>query len=265
MIWPMGKKKPMPRCLSVSPSAGYQCERPRKHNKKDKIVTHMWGSLVWSNNTVRDAFGQHIGENSIPSPVGQRVRFNTEDMPPLAASTAAESISLFDPALVYMNTKASTPIDEDAPTFKVSFDSKGDPVAALREQLQEDATVDQTDIDEQELRTWWMGQALREIEATVPKAVEYGSTDLVDIGSQMGRFIKRDLTDAEAAELGCWFYLVGKMARATAALERGDWPSDDTILDAGVYLKMIQRIRQSGGWPQGGSEPGGSTLNLEVQ
>ncbi len=104
---------------------------------------------------------------------------------------------------------------------------------------------------EQALIDWWVGQTASEIEQTAPKVAEYGATDLVDIGSQLGRFIGRDISDAEAAELGCWFYLIGKMGRATSALERGDWPSDDTIMDAGIYLKMIQRIRHSGGWPNG--------------
>ena len=100
-----------------------------------------------------------------------------------------------------------------------------------------------------DLATWWRELAEQEIGATVPKAVEYGSTDLLDIGAQLGRFIGHALTDAQAAEFGCWFYLIGKLARATSALERADWPSDDTIKDIGIYTKMIQRIRATGSWP----------------
>ncbi len=102
---------------------------------------------------------------------------------------------------------------------------------------------------EDQLRAWWQATSEAEIEQTVEKAVEYGSTDLIDIGSQLGRFMRRPLSDAEAAELGCWFYLIGKIGRATSALERGDWPSDDTIKDTGIYIKMIQRIRDTGSWP----------------
>lgn len=99
------------------------------------------------------------------------------------------------------------------------------------------------------LDEWWRKLTEEEIAATVPKAVEYGSTDLIDIGVQLGKWMKRPLTDAEAAELGCWFYLIGKMARATSAIDRGEMPSDDTIKDTGVYIKMIQRIRDAGSWP----------------
>lgn len=99
------------------------------------------------------------------------------------------------------------------------------------------------------LEEWWRQLSEREIEATVPKAIEYGATDLIDIGVQLGTWMKRPLTDAHAAELGCWFYLIGKIARATSAIGRGDQPSDDTIKDIGVYIKMIQRIRAAGGWP----------------
>jgi hypothetical protein len=100
-----------------------------------------------------------------------------------------------------------------------------------------------------DLADWWRDLTEQEIAATVPKAIEYGATDLIDIGSQMGRFIGRHLTDQDAAELGCWFYLIGKMARATSAIERGEKPSDDTVKDIGVYVKMIQRIRSAGSWP----------------
>lgn len=101
----------------------------------------------------------------------------------------------------------------------------------------------------QALIDWWMGSAQDEIERTVPKSVEYGSTDLIDIGLMLAKTMKRTVNEEEAAELGVFFYLIGKIARWQSALERGDRPSDDTLLDIGVYVRMAQRIRHSGGWP----------------
>lgn len=102
---------------------------------------------------------------------------------------------------------------------------------------------------EQELIDWWMDTASSEVELTVPKAIEYGSTDLIDIGLMLGRTMKRAISEEEAAELGVFFYLIGKIARWQSAIQRGERPSDDTLLDIGVYVRMAQRIRHSGGWP----------------
>lgn len=99
------------------------------------------------------------------------------------------------------------------------------------------------------LEQWWWDQATREISATVPKAEEYGSTDLVEIGRTMATNMGREVTDEEAAEIGVYFYLIGKMARWTDSIRRGTRPSDDTLFDIGVYVRMTQRIRDSGGWP----------------
>lgn len=102
---------------------------------------------------------------------------------------------------------------------------------------------------ERELRAWWFDKAESEIELVVPKAVEYGSTDLIDIGLMLARTMRRTITEEEAAELGVFFYLIGKIARWQSAIERGERPSDDTLLDIGVYVRMAQRIRDAGGWP----------------
>jgi hypothetical protein len=100
-----------------------------------------------------------------------------------------------------------------------------------------------------ELTRWWMETAGAEVDKTVDKAIEYGSTDLIDIGLMLARTMRRDVDEQEAAELGVFFYLIGKIARWQSAIERGDRPSDDTLLDIGVYVRMAQRIRSAGGWP----------------
>lgn len=99
------------------------------------------------------------------------------------------------------------------------------------------------------LTDWWLDRATEEIDRTVPKAVEYGATDLIDIGRDLARTAGRTVTDEEAAELGIYFYMRGKLSRWTDAVIRGDRVSDDTLFDIGVYTRMAQRVRSHGGWP----------------
>lgn len=100
-----------------------------------------------------------------------------------------------------------------------------------------------------DLGIWWMHQAQEDIGATVPKAIEYGSQDLIDLGRDCAGLLGRRVTDAEAIEYAVWFYLRGKLARWTAALRRGERVSDDTVFDIGIYAKMVQRVREVGSWP----------------
>lgn len=102
---------------------------------------------------------------------------------------------------------------------------------------------------EEALKKWWLDHAASEAAMLVPKSVEYGSDDLIQIGRVMAAAMKREVTDAEAAELGVWMYAVGKMARISAAIKEGRAPSVDSWLDLGVYAKMAQRVREAGGWP----------------
>lgn len=99
------------------------------------------------------------------------------------------------------------------------------------------------------LTEWWMDKAEEEVRRTVPKAVEYGALDLIQIGQDLALTAGREVSDAEAAEMGVYFYVRGKLARWTDAIIRGDRVSDDTLFDLGVYIRMAQRIRDAGGWP----------------
>lgn len=114
----------------------------------------------------------------------------------------------------------------------------------------------------EKLAQWWRDTAEAEIVQTVDKSVEYSSADLIEIGRQLhqaGVPIPPGMTnswvngvpaeDTWFAELGCYFYLVGKLARWTGAVQEGRRVSDDTVLDIGIYTRMVQRIRQAGGWP----------------
>lgn len=104
------------------------------------------------------------------------------------------------------------------------------------------------------LQDWWMEQARQEVEAVAPKAVEYGSRDLTDMGHAVASITGREMTDAEATEFGIYWYALGKMARWTAAWREGRMVSDDTLLDLGTYIKMAQRVRAVGGWPHADEE-----------
>lgn len=107
------------------------------------------------------------------------------------------------------------------------------------------------DKPELELVAWWEGRAGAEAAAVVPKAVEYGSNSLMQLGRMQARLQGREVADAEALELGCWINLVQKVERWSDAVLRGDRPSEDTMFDIGVYTRMAQRVRDVGGWPFG--------------
>ena len=107
---------------------------------------------------------------------------------------------------------------------------------------------------------WWLFLATREAEMAQEKATEYGSTDLREVGRTMAMASGLGApegrgTDEWYSELGCYFYAVGKMARWTDAVLSGRQVSNDTIADLKVYMTMVQRIRECGGWP---AAPGGT-------
>ena len=117
-----------------------------------------------------------------------------------------------------------------------------------------------------QLAQWWRDKAEDEIAGVIPKAIEYGSDDLEEMGrtllNMMGHRCNRDcilpdedpnatggILQAHAQEVGIWFYTLGKMARWTAAVKAGKRVSTDTLLDMGVYSTMARRIRVNGSWP----------------
>lgn len=100
------------------------------------------------------------------------------------------------------------------------------------------------------LKDWWVDNAAVKANAVVPKALEYSSEDLAEIGRTMANLLGLDVpTIEEANELGLYFYLVGKLARWGGAIKEGRRPSDDTIYDLVVYGTMAERNRAVGGWP----------------
>lgn len=104
--------------------------------------------------------------------------------------------------------------------------------------------------DQMDLASWWLYTAAGEVDAMMPKVIEYGATDLAWVGRQMAEAQGRlNVHDEEAAEIGIYWFILGKMARWGAAVREGRRPSDDTLHDIGVYVRMAQRVRDAGGWP----------------
>lgn len=102
-----------------------------------------------------------------------------------------------------------------------------------------------------DLRKWWEDHARQEIDQALPKARQYGSNSLAQVGRTLARLRGNPdpVTEAEALELGCLFYAVGKLERWVDAAIRGEECGEDTLQDLAVYAKMAMRIRQSGTWP----------------
>lgn len=100
-----------------------------------------------------------------------------------------------------------------------------------------------------DLNQWWMDTAHEEAVAVVDKAVEYGANSMTELGHEIAKLAGRQITDRQAIELACYFYIKGKMGRWSDSIIAGRPVSDDTLGDIGVYVRMAQRVRSHGGWP----------------
>lgn len=102
------------------------------------------------------------------------------------------------------------------------------------------------------IEEWWFEQAQLELDRTIPKAKEYGSGDLAVMASALRLLHSSKLSvawgDSFYMEWACAFYALGKVSRVIAAYARGDLPDSDSWFDLGVYCRMAQRIRATGGW-----------------
>lgn len=115
--------------------------------------------------------------------------------------------------------------------------------------------------DESELAQWWRRLGESDIARMAPKAHEYSAYDLVMIGRAVGDMIGSGLAqpqavydemesgDPAAAEIACWFYILGKVGRAIGAIKEGRLPSEDTAEDVRIYATMVARIKDVGAWP----------------
>lgn len=102
---------------------------------------------------------------------------------------------------------------------------------------------------QEELLSWWREVTEQDIAQMLPKVGEYGAYDLSMIGNTLLDILDREnQPDRVGQEMGCFFYLLGKVARMASAYKEDRLPSDDTLHDIVVYAMMIRRIRAKGEW-----------------
>lgn len=195
--------------------------------------------------------------------------------------TATDSVPSAGPPAIPYSEWCGQVEPHDRHHWSVHADDDRECPGVTAEQAAEGA-AEQRIID---LIAWWADLAQAESSRVVPKAVEYGADDLAEIGRELVlagiplparpqhnpwdsacskhlhgepsaigivcAVCRGTVTKDEEiyAELGIWFYLVGKMARWRSAVRRGERVSDDTLHDIGVYARMAQRVRETGRWP----------------
>lgn len=100
------------------------------------------------------------------------------------------------------------------------------------------------------IQDWWRENAEQALEKVAPKAAEYGSTDLAELGRDLCMILGREgLDHEELTEIGIYMYMLGKFSRWRDAIKDGRRVSLDTIYDIKVYATMAERNREVGGWP----------------
>lgn len=222
----------------------------------DERYDHPDGSPIWNHSIncpeCGDAFVKHNARRHL-----QTVHQWTGDM----WSDWAESVNFLElPTVPKSILDDMEAVGKRAEREMANFLNPDISMEQIMTDAQNAAEIDPTELNkamdqmapaylEQLLTEWWMDKAEEEVRQVVPKAVEYGALDLVQIGQDLALTMKRTVTDAEAAELGIYFYLRGKLARWTDAVITGRQVSDDTLHDIGVYVRMAQRVRDAGGWP----------------
>lgn len=109
----------------------------------------------------------------------------------------------------------------------------------------------------QALRDWWSNKSQADIDAMVPKAIEYGGGDLTLMADGMALFAQMgggEVPRPVQREMAVAFYALGKIARIISALAEGRLPGEDSWYDLQIYAVMAQYERQIGPWPNGKPE-----------
>ena len=99
-----------------------------------------------------------------------------------------------------------------------------------------------------ELASWWMEEAAKEVANLVPKAINYGSVDLDIMGEALLSLLPRLRGIVSGQELVIAFYLQGKISRLIGGYEQGVLPNRDTPEDIKIYAGMLLRVRETGTW-----------------
>lgn len=106
------------------------------------------------------------------------------------------------------------------------------------------------------LDQWWAATAQRDADRVAAKTTEYGSSggDLVAVGRSVMEIGPSHTVpagvdpEAYAAEVGVYFYALGKAARIEEGYRAGHLASDETWSDLTTYSMMARRIRAAGQW-----------------
>lgn len=128
----------------------------------------------------------------------------------------------------------------------------GEPVQCRcpRENPEKGTPADEIERARAAIEDWWLDNAREAINSVSPKAAEYGSTDLAELGRDLAMLMNRDgMGHEELTELGIYVYMLGKFSRWRDAIKDGRRVSRDTIYDIKVYATMAERNRDVGGWP----------------
>lgn len=107
------------------------------------------------------------------------------------------------------------------------------------------------------LRAWWQDKSERDINAVVPKAIDYGGGDLTLMADGMKLFAQlggREVPRPVEREMAIAFYALGKIARIISGLAEGRLPNADSWYDLQIYAIMAQYEREIGPWPNGKPE-----------
>lgn len=105
-----------------------------------------------------------------------------------------------------------------------------------------------------DLLPWWLQTAAADLQKTMPKVDEYGgqsgSADLELVGDNIAKLMGWvDVPSAVLQEVGCWFYLQGKVARMVSNYQQQQPAKPDTLHDTTVYSMMMRRLQEEGRWP----------------
>lgn len=101
----------------------------------------------------------------------------------------------------------------------------------------------------EELRAFLLRLKDRELDETLRKAAEYGSSDLEVMAQAMLLLVPEAQRDRRLGlQMAIGFYALGKVARLFGAFEDGRVPSADTWYDLHIYGVMGLRVHEEGKW-----------------
>lgn len=105
------------------------------------------------------------------------------------------------------------------------------------------------DSAEQAFRSYIQDLTSEVTDMVIPKARTYGTTELSQLGATLMNVAgKGTVPERGSMQYAVWFYSIGKMARWTAAVKRGEQPTRDTVLDILVYALMWLKVEETGEW-----------------